>query len=151
MKRKTIIVLGIDRTWDLLFGCCCWGFHGMINSKLIPKQKWYGLHSGHRVLNQRMVTIHNVACLKWPRTRNGPERVRQPCCPKTHIEILASCINQLEGETRKLWWESALVVHGKFCYKGFLRPSAAAHGGKSLSERMWTDALLCPMPKSTYW
>ena len=100
---------------------------------------------------KEVVTIHNVACLKWPRTRNGPERVRQPCFPKTHMEILASCINQLEGETRKFWWESVVVVHGKFCYKGFLRPSAATHGGKSLSERMWTDALLCPMPKSTYW
>ena len=100
---------------------------------------------------KEVVTIHNVACLKWPRTRNGPERVRQPCFPKTHMEILASCINQLEGETRKFWWESVVVVHGKFCYKGFLRPRVATHGGKSLSERMWTDAHLCPMPKSTYW
>ena len=73
---------------------------------------------------------------KMTPNHNGTERVRQPCSPKTHIEILASCINQLEGETRKSWWELGSVVHGKFCYKGFLRPSAATHGGKSLSERM---------------
>ena len=82
MKRKTIIVLGIDRTWDLLFGCCCWGFHGMINSKLKPKQKWYGLHSGHRVLNQRMVTIHNVACLNDPEPVMGRNGLGNPAVRK---------------------------------------------------------------------
>ena len=77
MKRKTIIVLGIDRTWDLLFGCCCWGFHGMINSKLKPKQKWYGLHSGHRVLrNQRSGDHTQRRVFKMTPNLKGMERVR---------------------------------------------------------------------------
>ena len=52
-------------------------------------------------------TQHRV--FKMTPNHNGTERVRQPCFPKTHMEILASCINQLEGETgssggSRPWW-----------------------------------------------